>query len=81
MNINVSREQAICMLFCVEYNNVNVAGLVKRINDMKDIDVCYETDPCEPILISLKRIYGNPLKYHRYSPSSAFSGEHTEHTK
>jgi hypothetical protein len=62
------------MLFCVEYNNVNVAELVKRVEDMKEIAVCYEVDASQSLLLPLVRMNSNPFKYHRYltetSPST-----------
>ncbi|CAO3684585.1 unnamed protein product [Umbelopsis vinacea] len=85
MNVNVTREQAICMLFCVEYNDANVAELVKRITDMEDIDVCYEVDPCQPFLLPLVRMNGNPFRYRRYltrtSPSTQTEQNEDENMK
>jgi hypothetical protein len=66
MNVNVTREQAICTFFCEEYNESNKARLTKRIDELKDIDICYEKDPRQPILMSLVRINLNPFLYHRY---------------
>jgi hypothetical protein len=67
--MNITREQAICMFFCKEFNEENIKTLVKRIDDMKDIDVCYRDDPTDPVLVSNSMINGYPFKYNRYNPS------------
>jgi hypothetical protein len=41
----ISRELAICILFCTEYNETNVALLIKRINDMEDMEDVYKKRP------------------------------------
>jgi hypothetical protein len=55
-------------------HNVNVAELVKRVEDMKEIAVCYEVDASQSLLLPLVRMNSNPFKYHRYltetSPST-----------
>ncbi|KAI9301175.1 hypothetical protein BJ944DRAFT_271880 [Cunninghamella echinulata] len=70
MNLNITREQAICIFFCEEYNEENKTKLVKRIDEFKDMDICYEKDPSKPILMSLTRIYGYPSSYHKYTERS-----------
>jgi hypothetical protein len=73
MTPTITREQALCMLFCVEFNLTNVEKLKDRIKNMADIDICYETDPLHPRLIPLQLIYAQPLKFHTYIPSTASS--------
>jgi hypothetical protein len=43
-------------VLCEEFNESNKTRLVKRIDDLKDMDICYEKDPLQPILVSLKLI-------------------------
>jgi hypothetical protein len=76
MNVNVTREQAICMFFCEEFNESNKTRLTKRIDEMKDIDICYEKDPLQPILASLALMNADPLRFHKYATSSA--GMHSQ---
>jgi hypothetical protein len=64
--MNITREQAICMFFCKEFNEENIKTLVKRIDDMKDIDVCYRDDPTDPVLISSTKFNSNAFLYHKY---------------
>jgi hypothetical protein len=53
----VTRQQAICMFYCVEYNETNVKRLEKRVNGMEDVDICQENDPEMPVLVSLPGFY------------------------
>ncbi|ORX47506.1 hypothetical protein DM01DRAFT_1339136 [Hesseltinella vesiculosa] len=62
----ISRDQAICLLFCEEYNEGNAARLRKRIEDMKDFEICYENDPQDPVLIHLRLWHAKAFKYKRY---------------
>ncbi len=71
----ITKEQAICLLFCEEINEDNIPGLTKRINLMKDIDICYEKDPHQPILLPIIRINANQFTYHRYSSNALKLGE------
>ncbi|KAI8079889.1 uncharacterized protein BX664DRAFT_341718 [Halteromyces radiatus] len=72
----VTKEQAICMLFCKEYNDENVVNLGKRLKEM-ELEVCYIHDPTEPVLIPIRSISVNPLKYHLYVPLSMNKGSKT----
>lgn len=65
--LNITKERALCILFCKEYNQENIKQLVKRIQDLKDMDVCYINDPREPVIVPLDRILLNPYKYQRYT--------------
>lgn len=63
--MNITREQAICMFFSEEYIEENVARLSNKIIDFGSSDVCYETDPRQPILVSLMRIRSDPFSFKR----------------
>ncbi|CEG80910.1 hypothetical protein RMATCC62417_15173 [Rhizopus microsporus] len=61
---------AVCMFFGEEFNEVNKSVLVKRIDEMKDVDVCYIDDPTDLALVSLRVIHAKPHKFTRYITSS-----------
>ena len=50
--MTITREQAICLLFCEEINEDNISRFIKRIDSMKDIDICYKKEPHQPILFA-----------------------------
>ncbi|KAI8979449.1 hypothetical protein BDF20DRAFT_987710 [Mycotypha africana] len=58
-------EQAICILFCEEYNEDNVKKLTKKVDDFANGEICYIKDPTNPIICSLKTLKANS-KYHQY---------------
>lgn len=62
----ITREEAICLIFCEEKNEDNISRLSKRIELMGDIDICYETDPQQPVLLPIVRINANQFTFHRY---------------
>lgn len=64
--ITITREQAICMFYCEEFNESNVIRLTKIIDDLKDIEICYSEDPTEPMLKCITRINNNPFKFKKY---------------
>lgn len=65
--ITITREQAICMFFCEEYNEENVTRLVTRMDNMQDLEICYmDGDPTEPILLPINKIHGWSFKYRLY---------------
>lgn len=65
--MEISRDQAICMFFYVEYTEGNVKKYKRRIEDFNAVEICYNINPNQPILVSLERIYENPHSYHLYS--------------
>lgn len=67
MTSEITREQALCMLFCLEHNEENIKELTTKLKDMKDIDICYQNDPLKPILLPPVRINSNPFIYLRYT--------------
>jgi hypothetical protein len=69
--MDITREKAICMLFCQEYNEYNVKELDERIRRLGGIDIYYATDPTEPVLLPLAKIYSNPYKYQQYVSTKA----------
>ncbi|KAI9480871.1 MAG: hypothetical protein EXX96DRAFT_564536 [Benjaminiella poitrasii] len=69
--MNITREQAICMFFGQKFNQTNVSILSKRIDEFKDIDICYDNDPKTPILVLRRLIQTKPYKYIRYRSVSS----------
>jgi hypothetical protein len=68
--MNITRNQAICMFFHVEYNEQNVAKFSKKIEDFEEVDICYENDPKVPVLVARTKIFSEPLNYKLYMASS-----------
>ena len=66
---NRSREQAICIFFCHKYTEANVEKLLKRMESFEDVEVCYDKNPLQPMLLCNKRIDSEPLMYKRYNTS------------
>lgn len=64
--MEISRDLAICMLFYVDYNEENVEKCKKKIKDVGNVEICYNTRPNEPVLVSIQRIRENPQAYHLY---------------
>ncbi|KAI9017929.1 hypothetical protein CLU79DRAFT_762270 [Phycomyces nitens] len=68
--MNITRNQAICMLFYVDYSVENAKKYEKKIEDLGDFEICYNVDPKQPILVSIQRIRGDPITYRTYLSSS-----------
>ncbi|KAI8880788.1 hypothetical protein K501DRAFT_190514 [Backusella circina FSU 941] len=63
----ITREQAICMLYCVPFNDENVKKFVPTTDALKSLEICYKEDPMEPIVISIYKMNAYPFLYKRYS--------------
>lgn len=59
-------DQALCMLFNLDYIPENVEICNVKIKDVNDVDVCYLSSEDEPVLAPLRRIRSHPLKYKLY---------------
>jgi hypothetical protein len=66
----ISREQAICLLFCEEVSEANISMLTKRIGSMEGIEICYETDPLQPRLIPSTFLQTHQSRFRKYAISS-----------
>lgn len=63
----ICREQAICIFYCKEFTEENVAICSKKkIEDIGDVDNCYLVDPTDPVLVLDIRINTLLFKFHRY---------------
>ncbi|KAI9267757.1 hypothetical protein EDC94DRAFT_601897 [Helicostylum pulchrum] len=65
-DLEISRERAICMLYCKEYSEENANELLKRIDNKNELDICYQTSPLKPALAPISRIFAEPHIYKRY---------------
>ncbi|KAF1802613.1 hypothetical protein FB192DRAFT_1378923 [Mucor lusitanicus] len=76
--MNITQDRAICMLFYKEFSEENVKQCKQDISSLSGkFQVCYQTSPNEPILVSEFRIFGEPAgDYHLY-PEVA-TAEHQE---
>lgn len=54
------------MFFCTEFSDKNATKLLKKIDELGDIDLCYFDDPTEPHVMSLPRIHNHSFRFHRY---------------
>jgi hypothetical protein len=75
--IVITREQAICMFFCEEYNEDNVKKLTKEVDDFVNGEICYTEDPTKPIILSKRTINQNPFLYHKYQPKKSVANDIT----
>ncbi|KAL9547274.1 hypothetical protein MBANPS3_006243 [Mucor bainieri] len=65
--MNITREQALCMLFYKEFNKENVDQCQQEISHLSGkFQVCYQIDPKQPILVSEMRIFADPASYRLY---------------
>ena len=59
------------MFFCTEFSDKNATKLLKKIDELGDIDLCYFDDPTELLLFSMLAINANLFKYKRHVTSVA----------
>lgn len=66
--MNITQDQAICMLFYKECNKENAKKCKEEIDKLgtHGFQVCYKEDPSKPILVSKLRILGDPINFHTY---------------
>lgn len=69
----ITREQAICMLYCVSIT-MKMSTFISTIDALKSVEICYKDGHVEPILISLKSLEAHTAKYRKY-PSTVQSLE------
>lgn len=55
------------MFFYVDYTEENVKKYNNRLKDFGNVEICYNTEPNQPILVSMERIRNDPERYHLYS--------------
>jgi hypothetical protein len=64
--MTITRERAICMLYCEPYNDENVKKLVPTIDALQGLEICYKEDPMEPMLLSSNNLRTHTTKYRKY---------------
>jgi hypothetical protein len=64
--MTICREQAICIFYCEDFIEENVARCSKKIEDIGDVDICYLHDPTDPVLVFNTRMKALPYTFHRY---------------
>jgi C4-dicarboxylate transporter len=69
--MNITRNQAICMFYYVDYTEENVKKYKKELEDLGKVEICYNIDPLQPILVTLTRIREDPFSYHRYTTNTS----------
>lgn len=54
------------MFFYVDYNEENVKKYEEKIKKIGDVEICYNIDPKQPVIVTLSRIHGSPQLYRLY---------------
>ncbi|RCH80362.1 hypothetical protein CU098_005056 [Rhizopus stolonifer] len=62
----ISKSQAICMFFYVDYTEENVKTYRKKIEEFEGSEICWNVREQEPVLVLKQRIRGDPLTYNKY---------------
>lgn len=65
MNI-ICFEQACCMFYCKEYNDLNAKTYTDRVKEMEGIQIYYCKNPNEPKLVCETRMFGAPNLHKLY---------------
>ncbi|KAI8993319.1 hypothetical protein BDB01DRAFT_775896 [Pilobolus umbonatus] len=76
--MKISRNLAICMFFYVDYTEENVKKYNNRLEDFGNVEICYNIEPNQPILVSMERIRNDPESYHLYSDNTSVDEEETD---
>ncbi|KAG0174999.1 hypothetical protein DFQ30_001474 [Apophysomyces sp. BC1015] len=63
MTAAITREQAICMFYYVDFTEENVLKYTQKIDDLNEIEICYNTNPRQPVLATKQRILGDPVTW------------------
>ncbi|KAI8092347.1 uncharacterized protein B0P05DRAFT_525884 [Gilbertella persicaria] len=63
----ITREQALCLLFCKEYNEDNIKMALEKVSLYEDLEICHAGDPLQPMLLPHVRIHSNPFGFKKYS--------------
>ncbi|KAI8096331.1 uncharacterized protein BX664DRAFT_323677 [Halteromyces radiatus] len=67
--MNITRDQALCMFFYEECTDDNIKKCKERFEKWGDVEICYNTSPKEPVVVSNTRIVGDPFTYRKYRES------------
>jgi hypothetical protein len=61
--MKIIRDKVICMLFYIECTKENIAKCKKGMEELKEFEICYDINPKQPVLMTLRRIYEYPHTY------------------
>ncbi|KAI9487111.1 MAG: hypothetical protein EXX96DRAFT_551861 [Benjaminiella poitrasii] len=61
----LTKNQAICMFFYVDYTEENVKIYKKKIEEFEDSELCWNIREGEPVMVMKNRIRGDPLNYRK----------------
>lgn len=67
--MEISKDQATCMFFFffyVKFTEENVTKYRKVMEDYGDVEICYNTDPRQPVLVTKRKIHECPYLYYLY---------------
>lgn len=62
--IMISKEEASCIFYCKAFDTENAKICLENIEASPDVDLCYTTDPHDPLLVCKSRIFGS-LKFYK----------------
>ncbi|KAI9283337.1 hypothetical protein BY458DRAFT_543609 [Sporodiniella umbellata] len=64
--MSITRDEAICIYFYVDFTNENVQKYQKKFEKFKEVEICWNLSEKEPVVVSKKRIRGDPHGYRTY---------------
>ncbi|ORE19607.1 hypothetical protein BCV71DRAFT_177318 [Rhizopus microsporus] len=64
--MEISRKLAICVFYYVEYTDENVEKYMEEMKKLGDVEICYNIDPKQPVIVTKERICKLPNSYHLY---------------
>ncbi|ORX51292.1 hypothetical protein DM01DRAFT_1087934 [Hesseltinella vesiculosa] len=65
--MNITYEQALCMFFGQECTEDNISSLQAKMKEQYDeLQLCYESSPTTPILVTKSRMHFQPFKFKPY---------------
>lgn len=64
--MNITRDQAICMFFYVNFTEENVKRCKKKLEELGEAEICWNADRRQPVVVHKLRIKGDPFTYKKY---------------
>ncbi|KAL0090632.1 hypothetical protein F4703DRAFT_1731851 [Phycomyces blakesleeanus] len=62
------------MFFYVDYNVENVKKYEEVINNLGNVEICYNIDPKQHVIVTLSSIHESPYLYHLYPTNIQLTG-------
>lgn len=66
MITTITREQALCLLFCKEHNEDNIKMILEKVALYEDLEIFHAGDPLQPMLLPHVRIHLDPFGFRKY---------------